>query len=271
MKLKILLDEKNLVDNKTYKPNAIMGETFTQDGFEIMLGGFQNTPGWTSKVILAVKNIENEEKIFSINPSPLLIDDLGNQYERIKIERSNQIKETIIYPGTVRRGSIYFEPINPDAKYLRLIIYLNKKMYEFGFEAESKILEEKSFISNISVNIPINAAMGETITQGGFEINLKNFQTTPDWASQVIVSVKNIETEEQEFKYNFTPVLIDDLGNQYDLINIQRSTQIKQTTLAPLARIEGTIYFEPVRVEAKYIIFILKISSEKYVFGFEPK
>ena len=150
-------------------------------------------------------------------------------------------------------------------------MYLNKKKYEFGFEAKSKIIEERGLISNISVNIPINATIGETITQGGFEINLKNFQNTPDWTSQVIISVKNIGNEEKQFKYNSTPVLVDDFGNQYEMVNIQRSTQIEQTTIAPLARIEGGIFFEPVRVEAKYIIFILRISSERYIFGFDPR
>ena len=46
-----------------------MGDIITQNGFEVMLNGFQNTPDVTSQVIIAVKNIENEEKQFKLNPS----------------------------------------------------------------------------------------------------------------------------------------------------------------------------------------------------------
>jgi hypothetical protein len=215
--------------------------------------------------------VDNEEKQFELNPSPVLIDDFGNQYEIYIMERSNQIKQTLLYPGVVRRGAIFFEAVNPDAKYLKLILNINGKKNEFGFKTEPIKLEEKDLLGNISANIPIHAAMGEAITLGGFEINLKGFQNTPDWRSQVVISVKNIENKDKPFKFNMTPVIIDDLGNQYEMIDIKMSNQIKQTTLAPLTQIEGSIFFEPIRTEAKHIIFILSISSEKYVFGFEPK
>lgn len=263
-----ILEEKDLIDNISIKTNAFMGDTITQDGFAVMLKGFRNSQDWTSQIIIDVENMENEEKPFNLIPSPILIDDLGNQYEMVKIVRSTQIKQTTIYPGTVREGSIFFEPINPYAKFLRLILYLNEKKYEFGLESDSKIIKEKGLIGNISIST--NASMGETITQGGFEIKLQSFQNTPDWTSQVIISVKNIENEDKQFKFNSTPVLIDDLGNQYDMINIKRSNQIVQTAIAPLARIEGSIFFEPIKPEAKYVTFILPIYSEKYIFGFEP-
>ena len=266
-----ILEEKGFTNNNPVKINASLGDTITQDGFALMLKGFQNTPGWNSLINIAVKNMENEEKQFIFKPAPIIIDDLGNQYEGVNIQRSTQIKLTPIYPGVVRRGSIFFEQINPDAKYLRVILYLNGKKYEFGLNAESKILEDKDLQGNISTDIPINATMGETLNQGGFEIKLKSFQNTPGWNSQVFVELRNIDTEDKQFKYNLTPVLIDDLGNQYEMIDLKRSNQIEQTTIAPLARVEGTIFFEPIREEAKYIIFILRISSEKYIFGFEPK
>lgn len=267
-----ILEEKSFTNNNiSDKINASLGDTITQDGFALMLKGFQNTPGWNSQINIAVKNMENEEKQFIFKPSPIIIDDLGNQYEGVNIQRSTQIKLTPIYPGVVRRGSIFFEEINPDAKYLRVILYLNGKKYEFGLNAESKILEDKDLYGNISADIPINATMGEALTQGGFEIKLKSFQNTPGWNSQVFIEVKNIDTEDKQFKYNLTPVLIDDLGNQYEMMSIKRSNQIEQTTVAPLARIEGIIFFEPVKEEAKYIQFVLRISSEKYIFGFEPK
>jgi len=236
-----------------------------------MLKSFQNNQNYMSQIIIAVKNADNEVKQFILDPPPVLIDDLGNQYEMVKIERGTQIKQTPIYPEVIRRGAIFFEPISPDANNFRLILYLNGKKTEFGFQAVSKIAEEKGLVSNISANTSIYATVGEAITQDGFDIQLKSYQNTPDWASQVNIAVKNIENENKLFKYNLTPVLIDDLGNQYEMVNIKRSNQIEQTTIAPLARIEGSIFFEPIQAEAKYIIFVLRISSEKYLFGFENK
>ncbi|CAG0957113.1 hypothetical protein METP2_00561 [Methanosarcinales archaeon] len=264
-----ILEEKGFSNSISEEINAGLGDTITQDGFALMLKGFQNTPGWYSRIDIAVKNMENERKQFY--PSPIIIDDLGNQYEGIGIQRSTQIKLSPIYPGVARRGSIFFEEINPDAKYLKVILYLNGKIYKFGLKAESKILDDKDLNGNISAYLPINATMGEALTQGGLEIKLKSFQNTPGWNSQVVIAVKNFETEDKQFKYNSSPVLIDDLGNQYEMTNIKRSNQIEQTTIAPSARIEGAIFFEPIKEEAKYILFILPISSDKYIFGFEPK
>lgn len=264
-----ILTEKDFSSDTSVQINAAMGDTITQDGFVVMLKGFQNNQNYPSQVTIAVKNRVNEIKQLKLDPSPVLIDDMGNQYEMIPIERSTQIKQTPVYPEVIRRGAIFFESINPEAKHLRLILYLNGKKYEFGFPAESIMLEEKGLLSNMSAISSIYATTGEAITQGGLEIKLKSFQNNKDWDSQVYITVKNIENENKPFKYNFTPVLIDDLGNQYEMINIKRSNQIEQTTIAPLARIEGSIFFEPIRAEAKYIIFILRISSEKYVFRFE--
>ncbi|NJD51362.1 MAG: DUF1616 domain-containing protein [Candidatus Methanoperedens sp.] len=265
----ITLEEKGFSNNISKEINAGPGDTITQDGFALMLKGFQNTPGWYSQVDIAVKNMENERKQFYL--SPIIIDDLGNQYEGINIQRSTQIKLSPIYPGVVRRGSMFFEEIDPDAKDLRVIMYLNGKMYKFGLKAESKVLGDSDLQGDISAYFPINATMGEALTRGGLEIKLKSFQNTPGWNSQVFIEARNIENEDKQFKYNLSPVLIDDLGNQYEMVNIKRNNKIEQTTIAPLARIEGAILFEPIKAEAKYIIFVLPISSDKYIFGFEQK
>lgn len=113
-----ILEEKGFSNSISEEINAGLGDTITQDGFALMLKGFQNTPGWYSRIDIAVKNMENERKQFY--PSPIIIDDLGNQYEGIGIQRSTQIKLSPIYPGVARRGSIFFEEINPDANISRL-------------------------------------------------------------------------------------------------------------------------------------------------------
>lgn len=266
-----IIEEIGLISNKSMVTNATLGESINRDGFTVLLTGFQNFQGWTSQAIISVKNMENVDQPFKLDPSPVLIDDLGNQYEMVWIDRSSQIKQTNIYPGVIRRGTIFFENINPNAKNLRLILFLNKKKYEFGFNADSAVIEEKGLINNISNNIKINATLGETITKGGFEINLKSYENTPIWGSKIVISVKNIANEEKIFRFSLNPVLVDDLNNQYEMINIDRSTQIEQTSIAPYSKIEGTIFFEPIRTEAKYITFILNIGSENYIFGFNTK
>ena len=61
-----------------------------------------------------------------------------------------------------------------------------------------KIIEEKGFLNNIPVKT--NAAMGDAITQDGFEVMLKSFQTNLNWTSQVNIAVKNVDNEEKQFE-----------------------------------------------------------------------
>ena len=183
-----------------------MGDTLSKDGFEVMLRGFQNSQSMPSQVIISAKNTENDVKTFRLNPPPVLIDEFGNQYDMFWIDRSSQIRMTPIYPGIVRGGTIFFEPINPDAKYLHMILYLNEKKYEFDFKAASKTVDEKDLRGNISnITRIINATMGETITQGGFQIKLISFENTPGVTSKVYISVKNMEKEEKTFNFYFHP------------------------------------------------------------------
>ncbi len=268
----ILLKEDDSFRNTSIKitASATIGETISQAGYNISLRGYQNTPDWASKIIIAVKNTDQEEKQFKLNPTPVLIDDLGNQYENVNIERGNQIKQTAVYPGVVRKGNIFFEPINPSAQHLWLIMYPDGERYIFSFKAEPEIIEDDG-IPVDTARIPANATVGEALSRGGFEVRLKGFQNTPDWTSMVMISVRNIGNENKLLKINATTVLLDDLGNQYEMVTINRAGQIEQTTITPQAQKEGNIFFEPIKNEAKYVRLILRISSGKYEFGFEPR
>ncbi len=257
----------NITSSANYRG---IGETISKGVFNVSLTGYQNTPDWASKVVIAIQNIGDEEIAFKLNPSPVLLDDLGNQYDMVNIGRGDQIKQTVIYPEVIKKGNIFFKPTASGANYLRLIMYLNGERYIFGFKAEPKILS--------NVNIPVDtkkntvdAVMGEAISQGGFEVKLNDYQNNPDWLSSVSISVRNTGNENKLLKLNTTTVLLDDLGNQYEMANVNIGGQIEQTTIIPFAQKEGKIFFEPVKNEAKYIRLILRISSGKYVFGFEQK
>jgi len=78
---------------------------------------------------------------------------MGQSYMAVRKDRSTQIKLTPIYPGGIRRGTIFFDPVNPDVKHLRLILYLNGKKYEFDFKADSTIFIEKDFVSDTPAKI----------------------------------------------------------------------------------------------------------------------
>lgn len=267
----ILLNEEASFRNTAirFPVSAAIGETIYQGGYNLSLRGYQNTQDWASKVTIAVKNTEQEDKPFKLTPAPVLIDDLGNQYEVVNIGGGNQIKQTAIYPGVIRKGDLFFEPINLSAQHLWLIMYLNGERCIFSFKDEPKSFEDENIPVDTS-RIISNATMGEALSMGGFEVRLKGFQNTQDWTSKVMISVRNLDNENKLLKINTTTVLLDDLGNQYEMVNVNRAGQIEQTTIMPLAQKEGNIFFEPVKNEAKYLRLILRISTGRYEFGFKP-
>jgi hypothetical protein len=129
-----------------------MGDTLTKGGFEVTLKNFEifkevkiylNTPKTVyevktqSVVTLQVKNIEEKEKPFKLDPSAVLLDDQGRQYGmrlyRFGVSGENQIEQTTIYPGVTREGVILFDPVSLSVKNLTLYLYINNIKYEFAF------------------------------------------------------------------------------------------------------------------------------------------
>ncbi len=133
--------------------DAGMRETLRKEGFEVTLKYFeirkevkvypnalkqeQYAEIKTQSVLtLQVKNIEETEKPFKLEPTAVMVDDLGNQYQ-MRVYKytdvSNQIEQVTIYPGVTREGVILFDPVSLEAKKLTLYLYINGIKYTFVF------------------------------------------------------------------------------------------------------------------------------------------
>lgn len=118
-----------------------MGVPLVKNGFEITVKSATPQDFQTSVWILA-KNTGDTEKPFKLNPSPVIIDSDGNQYEKIKVARSAEIAQTDLYPQAKREGAVFFEKFREGAKPKRLVLYVNEDRFEFMLDAAVLIKED---------------------------------------------------------------------------------------------------------------------------------
>jgi hypothetical protein len=131
-----------------------MGETLRKGGFEVTLKNFEIykeikvyptalkrsqyvDAKSQSMITLQVKNVDDKEKPFKLNPPSVLFDDQSKQYQmRVYkfINIDDQIEQITIYPGVTREGVILFDPVSLTAKELTLYLYINGEKYEFAFK-----------------------------------------------------------------------------------------------------------------------------------------
>lgn len=79
----------------------------------------------------SVKNLDDNEKQFKIGPGTVVIDNMGQQYENIKVARSSEISQANLSAHAMREGAIFFERF-PDGRTLKkLIININNEKIEF--------------------------------------------------------------------------------------------------------------------------------------------
>lgn len=141
--------ETQVDENKT----GGIGDSIKKGGFEVILTKFNIRRSITtylnsakksgdsqsitqSTLTLQIKNMEEKEKSFKLEPSGVILDDLGNQYEMRThkyLSDEDQIEQGTIYPRVTREGVIYFDPITVRAKEVTLILYINGIRYDFAF------------------------------------------------------------------------------------------------------------------------------------------
>ncbi len=95
-------------------------------------------------VDIEVKNTgKNEFKLKFTPYNPVLVDNLGDTYTYTSVIINNgrwvpqpdQLKLDVIYPGAIRKGTIFFTPpVNINVKSLTLALYLNGGKYVFEFK-----------------------------------------------------------------------------------------------------------------------------------------
>lgn len=108
----------------------------------------------------------------------------------------------------------------------------------------------------------ITGKMNIPLVINGFEITVKNVGSAVMYTSIWIV-VKNMDNVEKPLKIGSSTVVIDNMGEQYENIHVQRSSEIIQTNLTARAMREGSIFFGPLREGRNAKKLILNINGQK--------
>lgn len=125
-----------------------------------------------------------------------------------------------------------------------------------------KITPQMTVVPTITENKVITGKIGTPFIINGFEITIQNVVSSILYAN-VWVIVKNTDNKEKLFKIGTGTVLIDNIGEQYENINVKRSAEIAQTNLAAKAIKVGAIFFEALKEKRKAKKLILNINEQQ--------
>ncbi len=139
--------------NATQQKVYTIGDTIKAGNLEVTLKRFNgmkqvsitsNLEKNYASVDIEVKNTgKNEFKLKFTPYNPVLVDNLGGTYTYTPVIINNgrwvpqpdQLKLDVIYPGAIRKGTIFFTPaVNINVKSLTLALYLNGGKYVFKFK-----------------------------------------------------------------------------------------------------------------------------------------
>ncbi len=107
-----------------------IGVPLTKNGFEITVKKVYLGDTYTN-VWVSVRNTENKEKPFKLGQGTLLLDNIGQQYENIKIPRSSEIVQTNLYSLSMREGSIFFESLKEGRMPKKMVLNASGEIFEF--------------------------------------------------------------------------------------------------------------------------------------------
>ncbi|MCX9084684.1 MAG: hypothetical protein OIN87_07815 [Candidatus Methanoperedens sp.] len=107
-----------------------IGVPLAGNGFEITVKSISLSSIHTSVWIL-VRNTGTTEKPLKLNPKPAIIDDSGNQYENLIVERSG-LNQSNLYPKAKREGAVFFDRFKEGTKAETLILYINEARFDFA-------------------------------------------------------------------------------------------------------------------------------------------
>ena len=113
---------KNIIGN--------IGTPLIINGSEITVKSITKTSLYIS-IWISVKNIGNDEKPFKLGPGTIVIDDMGQQYENIKVARSAEIAQTNLYAQSMREGAVFFERLKEGRNLKKLVLNINGEKIEF--------------------------------------------------------------------------------------------------------------------------------------------
>jgi len=112
------------------------------------------------------------------------------------------------------------------------------------------------------ITMNIIGKMGTPFAINGFEINVTRVDSSVLYTNVWIIA-KNIENVEKPFNIGPSTVVIDNIGLQYERVQVKRSAEIVQTNLAAKAMREGAIFFEPLREDRSPKKLMLNLNGQK--------
>lgn len=123
--------------------------------------------------------------------------------------------------------------------------------------------------TNISENV-IVGKIGVPLISNGFEITVKSISST-ELRMSVWITVRNKDNYEKPFKLGSGTIVLDNIGQQYENINVKRSAEISQTNLAAKAMREGAVFFENIKDGRSPKKLTLNINNQKVEFILDNK
>jgi hypothetical protein len=128
----------NTINNASTPPIDLVigkiGVPMEKNGFEITVKSV-SLSSIHSSVWIVAKNTGDIEKPLKLSPRPVIIDNSGNQYETLIIERSG-LNQSELYPKTKREGAIFFDRFREGTKAQKLIIFVNGDRFDFNLDDE---------------------------------------------------------------------------------------------------------------------------------------
>ncbi len=161
----------------------------------------------------------------------------------------------IIYPSVDKKENVSIPAINVNSS----TVTNNSSL----IMATPKITAPKTTpVVTPEITRNILGKMGTPFVINGFEINVTKADSSFLYTNIWIIA-KNIEDVEKPFKIGLSTVLIDNIGLQYERVQVKRSAEIVQSNLAAKAMRDGAIFFEPVREGRSPKKLILEINGQK--------
>ncbi len=87
-----------------------------------------------TNVWISVRNTENTEKQFKLGLGSFILDNMGQQYEMIKVPRSAEIAQTNLYPEAMREGAVFFEKVKEGRSVKKVVLNINGEAFEFRMD-----------------------------------------------------------------------------------------------------------------------------------------
>lgn len=156
----------------------------------------------------------------------------------------------IIYPYLDRKENVSIPTINTNSS------------VDSNNSSLIKVTPKITPIVTSDITSNIIGKIGTPFVINGFDINVTRVDLSVLYTNVWIIA-KNTDSIEKPFKIGPSTVVIDNIGLQYEKVQIKRSAEIVQTNLAAKAMREGAIFFEPLKEGRSPKKLILNINGQK--------